>query len=119
MDIHVRVVGALWVLVGLALGGLARWGLIYEEHSRTVVESWLIALAFALACIAAGFTFGRTGLLGRILVRIVSTLALLYSAAWLLLGGVDDASGYWPAIVFGTTLSIYALFSARRGASAA
>lgn len=119
MNIHVRVVGALWALVGLALGAWAIWGLLNEDHSRSVVESWLIVLAFAVVCVAAGITFGRTGLLGRVLVRVVSVLALLYAAVWLLFGGLDDASGYWPAIVFATGLSVYALFSARRTASAA
>jgi len=110
MNLHVRTVGILWVLVGLALGSWALWGLATEEHTRSVVVSWLIVLVFAVVSIAAGVTFGRAGLVGRILIRLVSAVALLYAAVWLFLDGVEDAGGYWPAIVFGVALAGYTFF---------
>ena len=119
MSPHVRAVSFLWTGVGIALGAWAVWGLITEEHWRSVVISWLILLGFALLAVVAGVTFGTTGLLGRVLIRVVSSLALLYSAAWLLLGGLDDAPGYWPAIVVAVALAIYAFAIARRQARAA
>ena len=118
MSIHARVAGYLWVLAGLALGSWAVWGLITEEHSKSVVESWLIALGFAVLAVVAGLMFGRTVPLGRVLIRFVSIFALLYSAVWFFLGGMDDASGYAPFIAFATVLAIYALVASRRTPSA-
>ena len=119
MGIHFRIVRILWLLVGIALSGYAAWGLITDEHLRPVVESWLIVLAFALVSMGAGATLGRSGLFGRVLVRLVSAAVLLYAAAWLLLGGVDDAGGYWPAIVLGVALAGYTLFASRPNLNAA
>ena len=118
MSIHVRVAGYLWILAGVALGSWAVCGLTTEEHSKSVVESWLIVLGFAVLAVVAGLTFGCTATLGRVLIRLVSIFALLYSAVWLFLGGIDDASGYAPAIAFATVLAIYALVVSRRTRSA-
>jgi hypothetical protein len=118
MSIHVRVAGYLWILAGVALGTWAVWGLVTEEHSKSVVESWLIALGFAVLAVVAGVTFGRTAILGRVLIRLVSIFALLYSAVWFFLGGMDDASSYAPGIAFATVLAIYALVASRRTPSA-
>ena len=119
MNPHVRAVSYLWAIVAVALAAWSLLGLATDEHSRSVITSWLIALGFSVLALAAGLTFGRTDLLGRVLVRVVSVLALLYSAAWLLLGGVEDAGGYWPAIIFAVALAIYTLVAARSTARAA
>src|SRR5260370_34399690 len=99
MDPHVRVVGVLWVAVGVALAAWSIWGLATEEHYASVVQSWLVTFAFAALAIGAGLTFGRTKMFGRALVRTVSGLALLYSLSWLFLGGGTDARSYTPAII--------------------
>jgi hypothetical protein len=109
VSFRVRAVMYAWTSVGLALAAWATWGLATEGHLPSVVEGWLIVLAFSVLAVAAGLTFGRGAAIGRVLVRVVSSLALLYSGAWLLLGGVDDAPGYWPAIVVAVALSVYSL----------
>ena len=119
MNKHVRIVGALWAIVGAVLSVWSVWGLVTEEHFQSVVTSWLIALGPGVLAIVAGVTFGHTKLVGRVLVYIVSGLALLYALAWLFLGGVDDASSYAPAIAGGVALSIYALFACKAAARAA
>ena len=119
MNVHVRLISGLWMLVGVALAGLATLDLVTEERSRSLVESSLIVLAAALVAVTAGLTFRRPGLLGRILVRFISIAALLYAAAWLFLGGVEDASGYWPSILFGVALAVYTLLVAKGSPSAA
>ena len=117
---HVLLVSWLWVAAGVALGAWASWGLATEGWEfQSVVVSWFITLSFALLAVAAGLAFLRGGALGRVLVRLVSSLALLYSAAWLLLGGVEDAGNYWPGITLGVTMSVYAFVVSRRQASAA
>jgi hypothetical protein len=118
MSFRIRAVTYAWVSVGLALAAWAVWGLATEEHHASVVESWLIVLAFSVLAVAAGLTFGRGAALGPVFVRVVSSLALLYSGAWLLLGGVDDAPGYWPAIVAAVALSVYSLAVSRRARAA-
>jgi lipopolysaccharide export LptBFGC system permease protein LptF len=119
LNVHVRLVGILWLITGVALGAESIWGLVTEEHWQSVVISWLIVLAFAILAVVSGVSFGRTGIIGRVLITIVSILALLYSLAWLLLGGVEDASSYSPVIIGLVALSIYALFACRVGARAA
>ena len=112
--VSIRAVMYAWTCVGLSLAASTVWGLATEDHSASVVEAWLIVLAFSILAVAAGLTFGRGAAIGRVLVRVVSSLTLLYSAAWLLLGGVDDAPGYWPGIIVGVALSIYSLVVSRR-----
>jgi len=114
VNVHVATVSVSWGVVGLALIAFAGWGLATEEHSQSVVVSWLIVLAFGVIAVTAAITFPRGELMGRVLVRLTSVLALLYAAMWLLLGGVEDAGGYWPWIILGTTLSIYALVASRK-----
>jgi len=109
MNRHVRIVSALWVVVGIALAAWGVWGLATEGHETSVALSWLFELGFAALATAAGLTFVRGTRLGRLLVRTVSVLALVYSLAWLFLGGIDDASGYAPAILAFVALSIYGL----------
>lgn len=108
----------MWAIVGLSLVAWATWGLLTESHYRSVVESWLIVLAFGLVAIAGAVAFARGVAIGRWLIRIVSILVILYAAMWLLLGGVEDAPGYWLAIVPGVGLAVYALAIARKGARA-
>jgi hypothetical protein len=107
MNLHVRAVSYSWTTVGLALAAWAMWGLVMGRNYTFVVKSFLIVLGFSVLAVTAGLTFGGGAALGRVLVRLVSLLALLYSGAWLLLGGVDDAPGYWPAIVAAVGLAIY------------
>jgi len=109
----------MWAIVGVSLGAWAIFGLLTEDHYRSVVESWLIVLSFACVAVVGAATFARGQPIGRWLIRVVSVLALLYAVMWLLLGGVEDASGYWPAIVVGVGLSVYALAVARKGTRAA
>jgi hypothetical protein len=118
MTFRVRAVMYAWISVGLALAAWAVWGLATQDHYASVVESWLITLAFAVLALAAGLTFGGGAAIGPVLVRVVSSLAILYSGAWLLLGGVDDAFGYWPAIVAAVALSVYSLGVSRRARAA-
>jgi hypothetical protein len=108
----------MWAIVGLSSVAWAIWGLLTESHFRSVVESWLIVLAFGLVAIAGAATFARGIAVGRWLISIVSFLVILYAAMWLLLGGVEDAPGYWFAIVPGVGLAAYALAIARRGTRA-
>jgi len=114
MNLRVRAVIYAWTSIGLALAVWAVWGLATQDHYASVVESWLITFAFAVLAMAAGLTFGRGTTIGFVLVRIVSSLALLYSGAWLFLGGVDDAPGYWPAVVAAVALSVFSLGASRR-----
>ena len=113
---HVRIVGWLWLVAGVELVGWAVWGLVTEEHSTSVVISWLIVITYGTVAIVAGALLPRGGLLGLILVRIAASLALLYAATWLLLGGVEDAAGYWPGIVIAVALSLYTLLIPARPA---
>lgn len=118
MNPHVRVVSFLWTIVGATLAAWASWGLVTEDHSRSVITSWLIVFGFSVLALTAGLTFGRTNLLGRVLVCVVAVLSLLYSIAWLLLGGWDDAFGYWPAIILAVLLAIYSFVAASKQARA-
>ena len=118
MKRHVRVVAFLWGLVGTAFALWSVWGLITEEHSVSVVTSWLLVLAFALLAVFAALSFGRAGVLGRFMVRLVSGLVLAYSLVWLLFGGVDDAHSYLPALVCLVVLAAYSFFTASKEARA-
>jgi len=118
MKQHVRVVAFLWGLVGAAFALWGLWGLITEEHSMSVVTSWLLVLAFALLAVFAALSFGRAGVLGRVMVRLVAGLVLVYSLAWLLFGGVDDALSYLPALVCLVVLATYSFVTASREARA-
>ena len=89
------------------------WELFTEEYTKSDVTSLLLVLGFSALAFCAGIAFSRRIELGHTLIRVVSTLALLYSAAWLLLGGVDDAPGYSPAMIFMTLLAIYSFVTSR------
>src|SRR5437762_14011877 len=119
MNVHVRIVGGLWLLVGLALAAWSIWGLATQDHWPSVVISLLLVLGFSVMAIVAGAVFGRTNTFGRVLIRIVSGLALIYAFAWLFLGGIDDAASYAPGIVLLVALSIYAFVAAKSSVSAA
>jgi hypothetical protein len=115
MNVHVKAVSSMWALIGAFLGAQAIWGLLTESHYRGVVESWLMVLAFGAVAIGGAVAFARGRSIGRWGIRIVSVLALLYSAMWLLLGGAEDASGYWLGIVVAVIASVYGLIVARKG----
>jgi len=119
MQRHVKVVSYAWAIAGFGLIAWALWGLMTESHFRSVVESWLTTLAFGMLAIVASIAFVKRTLSGRVLIRLVSVVALFYSAAWLLMGGAEEASTYWPGILVGTVLSIYALVIAGKAARAA
>ena len=87
MPRHIRIIGTLWTLVGVALVAWAIWGLIVEEHYRSVVESWLIALGYGAFALLGGLPVALGTALGRIPVRIVAVLGLLYIAAYIVFGG--------------------------------
>jgi hypothetical protein len=112
---QVQTVRILWVFTGVALGMWSVWGLVTE---RTSALDWLIVLAFAIVAGAGGYLFGRTRLLGRVLVSIASLVSLLYALVWLFLGGAEDAFGYVVVLVPLVCLSIYALVVASTNANA-
>jgi len=114
MNRHVGSVSFLWIMTGLWLIAVSVHGLVTESWVESVVTSWLIPIAFGALAILAAVTFWRRGLVGRVLIRITSALTILYSAGWLLMGGVEDAGGYWPWILFSTALAIYGIWVARR-----
>jgi hypothetical protein len=105
-------VGAItysWIAIGLSLATWAIGELATQDHYASDVKSWVIILALSILAVVAGLSFRRGTALGRVLIRVVSGLALLYSAFWLHRGGLDEAIGYWPAIVLAVALSIYSL----------
>ena len=114
----VRAVSYAWVSIGLAMAAWAIWGLIKTSQYAFTLRPWLIVLSASVLMIAAGVMFGRGARFGRPLVRLVSWLALLYSGAWLFLGGVDDALGYWPGIVVAVALAIYSIAVTRSARAA-
>jgi hypothetical protein len=115
---HVNAVSILWALAGVALVALAAHGLVTESRFESVVVSWLITLGCGALAIIAAITFWRRGLTGRVLVRIVSVLVLIYAAAWLIFGGIEQASAYWPWIIISSGIAVYALWVAGRVARA-
>ena len=108
MITHIRNVRVLSGLFGVALAAWAVWCLMTQIHSKPVVTSWLVVLAFACLLIAVCVTLGRTRFLGKVLLGVVSIVFVLYALAWLLLGGVDDAGNYWPALALGIAFFGYA-----------
>jgi hypothetical protein len=118
MSIHVRNVRALSVLLGVCLALWAIRGLVVEEWSRSALESWLIIVAFATVLVGAGLALGRSQLLGRALLGLACVVMFLYAAAWLFLGGVEDAGGYWPFIVLGVAFASYASLTCLRHSAA-
>ncbi|MDT3735404.1 MAG: hypothetical protein ROZ00_04165 [Denitratisoma sp.] len=110
MSAHIRNIRVLSIMFGFAFMAWGVWGLIAEEHSRSVVESWLIVLGFGALLVSAGATFRHDRLVGRILIGIASAVIFLYALAWLLLGGVADASGYWPGITIAIVFASYATY---------
>lgn len=116
---HIRNVRLLSFIFGGALTAWAVWGLATQNHSSSVVVSWLIVLAFASVLVTLAATFGRTRLVGRALLGITSLVFVLYALAWLLLGGVEDAGGYWPALVLGVVFFGYANYVSYRSHTSA
>lgn len=114
MAAHIRNVRLLSVLFGVALSAWAVWGLATQNHSSSVVTSWLIVLAFAFVLVALATTFGRTQFLGNALLAVVSVVFVLYALAWLFFGGVEDAGGYWPGITLGVVFFAYANYVSYR-----
>ena len=111
-NLHIRIVSYL-----LIIGGVALIALLINDFVLDAYQDWLV-LGIATFPVLAGLMFGRAGLIGRVMVRVVSVMALLYSAAWLFMGGMDDALDYWPGIIIATLLAIYALIVARTEARA-
>ena len=114
MNRHITAVSVLWGTAGVALIGLAAHGLATESHFRSVVESWLFTLGYGTFAVIAAVTFWRRGLSGRVLIRIVSVLALIYAAAWVLFGGIEEASTYSPWIIASISIAVYALWAASK-----
>jgi hypothetical protein len=118
MNQHVSAVSILWAIAGLGLIALAVHGLTTQSQFESVVTSWLITLGCGALAIIAAVAFWHRGLVGRVLIRTISVLALIYAAAWLLLGGVEDAGSYWPWIMFSGILAVYGLWVTHRVARA-
>ncbi len=93
-------------------------GLTVESHFESVVASWLITLGAGVLAVISAVLFWRGSLVGRLLVRAISAVALIYAAAWVLLGGIADAGTYWPWVVFSTSLAVYGLWVCGRVARA-
>jgi hypothetical protein len=115
---HIGVVSILWAAAGVALIATGARGLMVESHFESVVASWLITLACGALAVISAALFWRRGPAGRVLIRAISTIALIYAAAWLLLGGIEDAGTYWPWIMFSTSLAVYGLWVCGRVARA-
>lgn len=99
--------------VGAALLALSAWGFGTQERSWSVVQSCLIALTFGGLCCAAGITLARRLSVGLALARLVSVVSVLYSLAWLTLGGVDDAGEYAAPLLGLVALSVSSLLISR------
>src|ERR1043166_7006618 len=104
---HQRIVRFMWLTIGGALAIWAIHGLVTQPGSKNVAISWLMCLSFSLLAITAGITSLPGSLLGRVLTRVVSCLALLYTLVWLFFGGLEDAPSYAPVLLVMLVLSTY------------
>lgn len=109
-NLQFRVVGILWAMTGAVLGLYAAWELCTTSYSSSATGSLLMVSGFSILAIAAGITLTRMRRLGHVLVFSVSVLTILYAMSWIFMGGVEDASSYWPVISFMTALSLYSFF---------
>ena len=107
MDIHIRIAGLLWVVVGILLGVQSIKEILVPNQFENIIISETIILLFAVLAAVGGLSLVFKKPYGRALLKIIVTLTLLYSFAWFFLGGVEDASDYTPIIVFLTALAVY------------
>ena len=114
-----HAIGLAWVLIGLALGVWAIWAAATTSYvPAELILTWLLQAAYAVLAATAGIAFARGAHYGRALLRIVSILSLVYSLAWLLLGGIQDVPHYAIPLLVIAALSVYGLVLSRPPPSA-
>ena len=106
-----RIAGILWALVGLALSAWSLWGLVVQPHTKSVVASWCIALAYGVLCLGGGLLAAIGHTHGRYLLVVSSAIALLYVLVHFFFGGLADAFAYLPGVLALLVLSTYSISS--------
>lgn len=100
-----KIVSSIWFISGIALmiwSVVALWRIGNNSYLGVysgAFKATLISLGFSTLCI-----FGSAGLMfkknwGRILILLASSIVLLYTAAYLLLGGFEDTGIIYAVIV--------------------
>ena len=101
-----RILAAAWLLLGLFL---IIWVLYRIVVGGESLKGWIIVLGYAFPVLFAGWRMSNPGLMGKPVLRFVSIVMLSYAAIWVLFGGMEDAFGYWPVLLFGSMLSAASL----------
>ena len=114
-----RIIGAAWLILGVLLlawsgRGLYRWSQTVERFSGPRNAS-LIFLALASIALAGGLLTALRYRAGRVVIVVASWLTLAYSAAYFLMGGVDDTSkSYLLCVLAAAVLAVASLLQRRR-----
>ncbi|MFA6564704.1 MAG: hypothetical protein WCV00_22550 [Verrucomicrobiia bacterium] len=107
MSKRVRIVSALWVFAGIAIGGSDIWHHATLGHYVPVGIPDLIFLAFAALCLVTGITLGRTKVIRWVMVYFVFIIVVAYSVLWFVFDGIDDGPEQAPVLALLIALSIY------------
>lgn len=106
-----RVIGSIWVLVGLLLLSWSALGLYQWLQTAGRFpgprNAILIFIGAAGAALLGGILTLRKSSMGRVVLVALSALVLLYAVAYLLMGGFDDTGGAYLLCV--VSLSVLSL----------
>jgi hypothetical protein len=100
-----KIVSSIWLVVGITLmmwSAIELWQIAINSYlgaDSGAFKATLISLVFSCLCI-----FGATGVMknmnwGRSLLLLVSSITILYGAAYLLMGGFEDTSAIYAITV--------------------
>jgi uncharacterized membrane protein HdeD (DUF308 family) len=119
---QLRVVGTLWLLVGVLLildlrrdrneslefdESLSHW----DTKTSALPKTYIMGLTFATSCIVGALAVLRKRAWGRLIVLGDSFLIILYGVAYLLFHGPEDTSRAYAGIVGALVLlSAYSVF---------
>ena len=114
---QIRIVSLTWLLAGLALllwSVIELWRIAHNTYlgiNSGAFKATLESLTFSAICILGSAGLMNNKKWGRILIILTSTVTLLYAAAYLVLGGIEDTGLIYAVTVAGLfLLSVVSLF---------
>lgn len=112
-----KTISLCWLLAGIALmiwSTIELWKIgnnIYLGIGSGAFQATLESLTFGCICILGASGLMKKKQWGRILIILTSSLMMLYSAAYLLMGGFEDTGPIYAVAVFGLFLLSIATFA--------
>jgi hypothetical protein len=103
----IKIIGIIWLTVATALligSAIALWNTSHNTYwgiNSGAFKATLIGTGYSILCLAGSIGLRMRKNWGRIILLFGASLWVLYSAAYLFMGGYDDTGPIYAAAVSG------------------